>query len=378
MSTHESSGARAQAAAQAVSHAQGHAARQQGRLFYVDILRCLAIFAVVLMHSAMPLLGRVEDHESLWAGLTYSSLSIFCVPVLLMISGALILGDSRPMDTATFYKRRLSKILIPLLIWSVIYYGVNCLMEGTTVNVVSFVKRLLAGMWAGPLWFLYMIAGVYLMVPFLKPAFADPRSRRTWAFVAVIFGLQALNFLVKFLWNQELNRFLTGAVFPYYFGYFVLGYALNASTVRVPGGRLALVAGVLLPAACMAFGEYQAHFSESLVPNQFFNYQGPLTTVMSVAVFLLFKGKAGDLGKPWSGLLHTVSGLTYGVFLSHILVLMLLSGSIPLVFAAGRGLDFDTLGPWVGPLLTAGAVFILSGLLTYVLQRLPLLKHAIP
>ena len=369
------------AGAQGASRTSGQDAPQGeagGRTFYLDILRCLSIFAVVLMHSAMPLLGRVDSPTHLWAGLTYSSLCIFCVPVLLMISGALMLSDVRPMDTLTFYKRRLSKIVIPLLIWSVIYYLVTCLMEGSTVNVISFLKRMLASMWAGPLWFLYMIAGVYLMAPFLKPAFADPRSARTWAFVAVIFGVQTLGFVVKFLWSQELNRFFTGAVFPYYFGYFVLGYALNATPVRVPGGRPALLAAFLLPAACLAVGEYQAHVSESLVPNLFFNYQGPLAALMSVAVFLLFKGWASSQGGRWATLLHTVSGLTYGVFLSHILVMLVLAGGIPLFFMPGNGLDANTINPWVGPLLTAITTFVLSGLLTYALRRLPLLKHAIP
>lgn len=392
MTTHGHSGSRtggqaralAGASAQARAHgaaairAQGPEGPAQGRLLYLDMLRCLAIFAVVLMHCAMPLLGRVDDRAALWAGLAYAALCIFCVPLLLMISGALILGDTRPMDTRTFYRRRLSKIVIPLLVWSAVYYGLNCLTEGSTVNVVSFLKRTLAGLWAGPLWFLYMMAGVYLMVPFLKPAFADPRAGRTWAFVAVLFGLQTLNFLVKFLWSQELNRFLTRAVFPYYFGYFVLGYALNATPVRVPGGKATLLAGVILPAACMAVGEYQAHFSESLVPNLFFNYQGPLTAIMAGSVFLLFKGRAATLGKPWAGLLRTVSGLTYGVFLTHIAVLMLLTGTIPWVFAPGHGLDVDTLGPWAGPLLTAVNVFVLSALLTYVLRRLPFIRRAIP
>ena len=134
------------------------------RFEYLDLLRTLAIVGVTVMHSAAPLLHSPET-SAVWSGLVYSSLCLFCVPILLMISGALMLGSTRPMVLSEFYGKRLVKILLPLLAWSVIYYAILCLQTESAPNVISFLKRFLTGLWSGPLWFLYMIVGVYLMSP---------------------------------------------------------------------------------------------------------------------------------------------------------------------------------------------------------------------
>lgn len=353
-----------------------HAERAQ-RLEYLDLLRCLAIVGVVVMHSASPLLGGFQI-SAMASGLFYSSLCLFCVPAMLMISGALMLGDQRPMSLSTFYGKRFIKILLPLLGWSLVYYLILCAQTESAPNVISFVKRFLTGMWSGPLWFLYMIAGVYLMVPFLRPAFADLSSGRATVFVGIVFGLHALNFATRLLWEQDLNRFLSGAVMPYYLGYFVLGHLLNRTEVRVPGGKALLAAVFTVCALGTAAGEFLAFGDNTMLPTTFFSYQQPLTVLMTVSIFLFFKGWKPSAARKRARLVHEVSGLSYGVFLSHILVLSILTGQLPILFSPGNGLDWYTVHPWVGPLLTGLATFTLAALLTAGLKRVPWLNRIVP
>lgn len=347
------------------------------RLQYLDLLRCLAILGVTIMHSSAPLLFSSEPNE-IWAGLTYSSLSLFCVPSLLMISGALMLGNPRPLKLSTFYGKRFVKIAIPLLAWSLIYYLVLCLQDGNAPNVITFFKRFFTGLWSGPLWFLYMIVGVYLMIPFLRPAFSDPFSNRGVVFVCITFGLYVINFATRLLWEQDVNKFLSGAVIPYYFGYFVLGHLLNSRDVKTPGGKPALAVVFLACGGLTALGEFVAKGSTSMLPNTFFNYQQPLTVLMTACIFLFFKDWNPSEGRKRARLVHEVSCLSYGIFLSHVLVLMLLTGQIPLVFAHGKGLDWFTIHPWVGPILTGLATFTGSALLTAGLKRVPGLNRIVP
>ncbi|KAF0234156.1 MAG: hypothetical protein FD177_1068 [Desulfovibrionaceae bacterium] len=347
------------------------------RLEYLDLLRCLAIVGVVVMHSASPLLGSLQI-SAMASGLFYSSLSLFCVPAMLMISGALMLGDQRPMSLSKFYGKRFVKILLPLLGWSLIYYLILCAQTESAPNVISFVKRFLTGMWSGPLWFLYMIAGVYLMVPFLRPAFADLNSGRATVFVGIIFGLQALNFVTRLLWEQDLNRFLSGAVMPYYLAYFVLGHLLNRTPVRIPGGKALLAVVFLACATITAAGEFVAFGANTMLPNTFFSYQQPLTVLMTASIFLFFKGWKPSAARKRAKLVHEVSGLSYGVFLSHILVLSILTGQLPILFTYGHGLDWNTLHPWIGPVITGLSTFVLSALLTAGLKRVPWLNRIVP
>lgn len=360
------------------SSASQSAPPRPARLEYLDLLRCLSIVGVVVMHCASPLLGS-ESAVEMWSGLTYSSLSLFCVPALLMISGALMLGDQRPMDLRKFYGKRFVKIALPLAAWSAIYYLAFCVQTGGLPHLGSFIKRFFTGMWAGPLWFLYMIAGVYLMVPFVRPAFSGQGwQRRAVVFTAIVFGLNALNFATRLIWEQDLNRFLSGAVIPYYFGYFVLGHLLNSTDVRIPGGRPALAAVFLACAAVTAAGEFMAFQANTMLPNTFFCYQQPLTALMTAAIFLFFKGWKPEAARKRARLVHEVSGLSYGVFLAHMLVMMLLTGQMTLFVSFGNGLDWRTVHPWAGPLLLGGAVFVLSALLTAGLKRAPVLNRIVP
>ncbi|WP_243311713.1 acyltransferase [Fundidesulfovibrio agrisoli] len=344
---------------------------------YLDTLRCVSIVGVVLLHSAMPLLGSADMTELL-PGLVYSALCMFCVPTLIMISGALILGDPRPLRLGKFFGKRFAKIAWPLVLWSAVYYLAYCLAEPSAPNLISFGKRLLTGLWAGPLWFLYMIAGVYLMVPFIKPAFSDPRTPLGPLFIGITFAIMTLNLATRLLWQHELNTFLTSAVLPHYLGYFVLGHVLHQRTVRVPGGRVTLVLAFLLCTGVNALGEYACDHSPDMLPNSFFNYHQPFSMLAAVAAFLLFKqdGCAG-LGFA-SKTIQTVSRLSFGIFLAHTLILFLVTGQLPLLVQPGQGLIVSGMNPWVGPPLTALVVFTLSALLTWGLQRTPWLRRAVP
>jgi len=349
----------------------------KGRLLYLDLLRCLSLLAVTVMHSSAPLLFSSNTGDVV-AGMSYSSACLFCVPTLLMISGALMLGDSRPMELKKFYGKRLMKILIPLLAWSFVYYLLLILQAGGTLDLNTFLKRFFTGLWSGPLWFLYMIAGVYLMVPFLRPVFGGRASKLCLLFVCIVFGLQALNMATRLIWELELNRFLTRATMPYYLGYFVLGHLLNSEDFKMPGGRPVLAAVFLVCAALVTGGEFLAKGANTMLPNTFYSYQEPLVAAMSAAIFLFFKGWQPSMARKRARFIQKLSSLSYGVFLSHILVLMLLSGQIPLVFNHGSGLDCWSVGPWLGPLLAGLATFTGAALLTAGIKRVPGLRRIVP
>lgn len=351
-------------------------AATSGRDLSLDLLRCVSIAAVVLMHCSSPLLSSTVKSD-VQAGLLYSSLCLFCVPALLMISGAFLLRGDKEMDLRQFYGKRFVKIVAPLAAWSVIYYLLVCLQAGQTPHVISFFKRFLTGMWSGPLWFLYMIAGVYLMVPFLKPAFADASSPRGVVFVCITFGATALNLFTRLAWEMDLNRFFSATIISHYIGYFVLGHVLASRSVRVPGGRPVLAAVFLACAVGSAYGEGLVKSVEGMLPNTFYNFQQPLVVLMGVSVFLFFKGWNPALLGRHGKLVQEISSLTYGIFLSHVLALFVVTGQVPLFFAPGQGLDWNTISPWVGPLLTGLAVFVLSALLTAALKRIPLMARIV-
>jgi surface polysaccharide O-acyltransferase-like enzyme len=66
--------------------------QQPGKLYWADNLRVIAIFSVILVHVMDPLF---ENNPSVspvwWIGNIYGSFVRYCVPIFVMLTGALIL-----------------------------------------------------------------------------------------------------------------------------------------------------------------------------------------------------------------------------------------------------------------------------------------------
>src|ERR1700679_1783645 len=100
---------------------------EKERLSWMDNLRALATFGVIFLHVSYLLLGKFDKtpgtFKTWWAGNIYDSSVRFCVPVFLMLSGALVLGNHMPLTI--FLKRRFTRLLFPFIFWSIIYMFFN-------------------------------------------------------------------------------------------------------------------------------------------------------------------------------------------------------------------------------------------------------------
>ena len=94
----------------------------EGRLVWVDLLRLLATFMVIAIHCADPFNvspeARSNPEYNFW-GAFYGSMLRPCVPLFVMITGLLLLPVKEGLTI--FYKKRLMRIAIPFLVWSVMY-----------------------------------------------------------------------------------------------------------------------------------------------------------------------------------------------------------------------------------------------------------------
>lgn len=103
------------------------------------------------MHSPMPGMNT--------SGMVLCSVSYLTAPgigMFFMVSGALLLKrkTERAFETRVFLRRRFSKILIPLIFWSLVGWTLDyCGIKNQELNI---------------LWFMYCLAGMYLLTPVLS------------------------------------------------------------------------------------------------------------------------------------------------------------------------------------------------------------------
>lgn len=141
--------------------------KRKQRIDYLDYLRLVAIFGVITVHVATSLNFYHQDYAGLnWQILNFwDGLSRFCVPVFIMISGALFLNPNFELNRDKLFNKYLRRIVTAYVIWQLIYCGWYYFAKGSDLVTVA---RLLLGSY-DHLWYLPMIAGLYLVTPLLRP-----------------------------------------------------------------------------------------------------------------------------------------------------------------------------------------------------------------
>ena len=91
------------------------------RIVWLDLLRIFSIFFVIMIHVTS-INWYTETPSSFDFNVLnfYNGISRFCVPVFVMLSGALLLSKKN-IDIKTFYKKNILRLIIALIFWGLFY-----------------------------------------------------------------------------------------------------------------------------------------------------------------------------------------------------------------------------------------------------------------
>ena len=346
---------------------------ERGRTIYIDLLRIIACFSVVVLHSASQFWYDLPVTDTNWLiGNSYNALVRFGVPIFVMISGAIFLAPGKEISIKRLYIHNILRMVIIYILWNGIYGLFDCRKyDWSLLSPRDVITEMAYGRYH--LWFLAMIIGLYMLVPILRKwlLVAEEKDVRYFLVLFVVFQIGKETFFA--LQNNLLTQFLSGLIsiemVCSYVGYFVLGYYVVHYDIASKwykwiylGGILGAVLNVLLGnALALRRSEPSAAVYDSYSVFTFF---------MALSIFLLVKQCAD--GKQWSGKTRTiiseVSGNTMGVYLMHILML-----------EWGRDYNVHSMmiSPIIGiPLISFGC-FVICLAVSAVLRRLPLIGRYI-
>lgn len=157
--------------------------------------------------------AAVFDAKARWA-----------VPVFVMISGALLLDPDNREGLGAFYRKRLARIGLPLLIWTVFYLlwlVAKGFAGGEPVGLSELGRRVVTGLPYYHMWFLFMIAGLYAFVLFFLIVAAHAIVSELKFLVCAMFVPAALNAIVDKAAQESFTPFFVS--FVPYIPYFFLG-----------------------------------------------------------------------------------------------------------------------------------------------------------
>ncbi|MEC0230193.1 acyltransferase [Paenibacillus alba] len=167
----------------------------------IDNVRALAIIAVLLIHgtSNATLLPLGTASQALFFIL--NKISLFTVPLFIWISGLVLFYTYfdrwEPGMAIAFWTKRVRKILIPYVGWSLFYYLFNQFMFHGEIHVdpVYFIKLLVSGNASYHLYYMIIIVQFYLLFPLLMTAAKRfPRFRQSLIPLGIILQVSGYGF----------------------------------------------------------------------------------------------------------------------------------------------------------------------------------------
>ncbi len=291
-------------------------------IYYLDVLRVLAIFGVVLSHvsSATGYMSAPLNSLKWWVGALGVSSTRWCIPVFVMISGALLLDPARQESAKRFYQKRLRRVLVPIVFWTFFYLA----MDNFSIELLprDVIRSVLRGEPKYHLWYLYMIPGLYLLTPFLRTYIKYSSARERNFLIAVIFLLANCYYPINSLLFRNQNTIFTG--FIPYLAYYLCGYQLRLMNPQ-RASPLLLIIIIIACTVVIAGGTASIMILFNMKQCVFlYGYLLLPVVLMSIAVFLLIYrlDYYGSLSyRKMVTLVESITPTTLGIYVMHVALL---------------------------------------------------------
>ena len=320
--------------------------RQTQRNIALDVIRVLACTMVVVMHSPMPGIGT--------PGFVLSAISYItapCIGLFFMVSGALLLprraNDSLGFDTKAFLTKRFSKILYPTIFWTII---------GVLLEKCGIVNTEL-----GVLWFMYTLAGLYLLTPILS-RWINAASNKEIGLYLCVWLVTLCVPIVELV--VPVNKSDTSWLYYFhgYAGYYVMGGVASRfgsfnKTYQIVYSVALIVFSVCFPLTVLALRINVDFYS-------LFWYLS-ITVVLMCVLWWKICHKIKKVGK----VITTLSELSFGIYLVHILIMRNVIWEIPGIDTiAGVG---NPLSGILQIVITTILTICISAVLCYAISKTP-------
>lgn len=294
---------------------------KKNRILYLDVIRVVACMMVVLMHSPMPSKNAVGIFS---VGISYFTMP--CIGLFFAASGALLLpmhySSSNNMTELTWIKHRLLKITFPVLIWSLFYIFINYIFDenglerqfSRTIKALCSIPFSVQG--HGVLWFMYVIAGLYLLAPVISP-WLEKTSKKTLLFYLSLWGVSLCFPLLSNI--IAVDRSIKGSLYYFsgYAGYFLLGYYL-----RHFGGEIKLKYMIPLYLCILPLPVIPKILNIEVDFYDIFWYLSIFSGIMVVFWWKIIMFIADKISYSiLKNIIINISNLSFGIYLCHIFIM---------------------------------------------------------
>lgn len=337
-------------------------------IIYLDVIRVVACFFVIIVHVSANHLGiHPVTSINFQLSAVYNTLSITSPAIFFMISGALFLNPkSKDIPVRKLWCKYIFRMAVSYVFWSYLFTLIIWFPHYTwsLETLKLYIKEFFVGVPMYHMWFIPAIIAIYMILPLLKPAFADQGRCRYFLMLFLVFQI-IIPTILKFdiPYHDILNNLYSRIPFVMcigYLGYFVLGYYLSAKDFSKRIRYIIYAVGILGIVTAFVLNGYisVSRNTNKLVLSDLFALNSALFAAAVYVAFRYIPWKRGRL----TTFVAKLSGLTFGIYLIHPLCLSLLLEHCPF---------FVQLPTALGIPLIAAIVFTFCAVIVGCLSKIP-------
>lgn len=338
----------------------------------LDIIRIIAAIAVVFIHVSASRLNASDINGADFVfSYLYDSMSRFGVPFFFMISGVLFLDDKRNIELKKLWLHNVMRIIVIYFLWSALFTLPNYFAQNGWNGVGDMI--LVFSQSSYHLWFLPVIALIYVLVPFLRTWIKNASQKELELFLVlfVIFNIVVTtikNINLSYSLSQILKMF-SFDYFPIHLCCFILGYYLYTYRVGYFKNAFLLLIIFLSYTINVMYGVIKSRSVGTIVLG-LFEYDNITTFVAVCALFLLLlqlcPAKYSDTFT--DKIIAELSSDSLGVYLVHLFFVGKLTA---------YGSVFNKITAGISIPLVALLVFLISVIVAATLRRIPVIGRYI-
>lgn len=317
---------------------------KENRIAFVDYIRVVACFLVMLVHSSENFYGAdssglagnvsmlANESNRFWVAFYDGVLGRISVPLFMIVSAFLLVPLKPRATMRSFYRRRARRILSPLLIFMFLYCTLPLLWGQMTweqsIQDLKMLPFTFPSM-AGHLWFMYPLISLYLIIPVVSPWLERSTASDELLFIGIFALSTTVPWLVRFvspdLWGTCFWNPYFGMLYycSGYIGYLVLAHFIRFHLQWKRSQRL--VVGLCCFVVGAAFTGWS--FWEAGVPSRVietpmlewsWEFCTPNVLLATFGAFLLFTCIEQQEAPRW---ITGIAKLTFGMYLMHMFFL---------------------------------------------------------
>lgn len=291
----------------------------KNRVEWIDLVRAIAILTVLYIHATDGI--YIISSDAILNYTIYSRIFNFAslfigrigVPFFLMITGYLLLDRTYDDERVRkFWEKNCKGLIIVTVIWAIIY---AISLQFITVNYVQVNIGEAGNLFFSHMWYMPMIIGMYLSMPFVASALKHFNDKTIWqatiVFTLLAFLLPFITLVLDMHGIKNVNiQYCLGFSGGVYGIYILLGYLVKKGLFKsVKSMKLTLIA-IISFIICVLFQYYS--FTKGY--DFFLWYEFPFILTGSFALFELCSRLGKVRAYPFVSFLSKYS---FAVFLVH-------------------------------------------------------------